>query len=591
MLLSAPIATGQLVLGKYLALLAVIALFTLGEALLTGALFLGTTLDTGKWLWGLTGLLVAQAAFAALCLWLSARSTQPAIAAVLSFGALLLLWIVEWGGGASGSDALTWFSLAVHQTSFLRGVLASDDLFFYLLFAAFFTALAIHDLERVRRGKTGRLASFLFVVLLVTSAGCAAFLAEHFTLRMDLSTGAHNTLTAASRTVLERLDEPLAVTAFASEDEALRPAILALVERYRAVDPRIRFAFVDPVQHPERAREKDIARDGTLLVEYHGLAERVTRINEQTLTLAIQRLMRGQGRWIAFLSGHGERAGEGQANHDLGIFGKALETRGFEVGHLNLANARHIPDNAALLVIAGPRTPLLDGEITLIGEYVAAGGDLLWLADPGSLHGLESLAERIGVRLGAGTIRDPSTRLLGIDNEAMLVVAEHAKHPALRGFDARALFPEARPVMASALPGWDTTVLMESTPLARAEPAPFEGLSSGSHALALALTRPRPGTDSLGGAVDEQRIVVVGDGDFLSNMFVANGGNLELGLRLVEWLMEESEAMPVSLPAAPDADLRLDRVEQTVMAFGSLIVLPLVLAMTGIVVSWRRGRR
>ena len=99
--------------------------------------------------------------------------------------------------------------------------------------------------------------------------------------------------------------------------------------------------------------------------------------------------------------------------------------------------------------------------------------------------------------------------------------------------------------------------------------------------LALALTKPR----SDGG---QQRVVVVGDGDFLANSFVGNLGNLEFGRRVVEWLASGDALLDISLPAVPDATLELALWQRVTIFVFFGVGLPLALGGNGLLLWWRR---
>jgi len=89
----------------------------------------------------------------------------------------------------------------------------------------------------------------------------------------------------------------------------------------------------------------------------------------------------------------------------------------------------------------------------------------------------------------------------------------------------------------------------------------------------------------------EQRIVVVGDGDFLSNSYLGNGGNREFGQRVFDWLLGDDAQIAVPDRSAPDRELALSQGALTGLALLFLVALPLLLAATGVLIWWRRRRR
>ncbi len=154
LLLSAPVSMSQIVLGKYLGLLGFLAVLLLMIALMPLSLLAGGSLDLGKLGAGLLGLGLALAAFAAAGLYMSSLTAQPTVAAVSTFGLLLLVWIIDWAGQArdEASALFGWLSLLRHYENLLKGLINSVDLVYYLLFIVTFLVLTLRRLDAKRIG-------------------------------------------------------------------------------------------------------------------------------------------------------------------------------------------------------------------------------------------------------------------------------------------------------------------------------------------------------------------------------------------------------------------------------------------------------
>lgn len=153
LLISAPLTMTEIVLGKYLGLLAFLGIMLALIAAMPLSLLLGGGLDFGLLAAGLLGLALLLASFAALGLFMSALTSQPTVAAVSTFGALLLLWILDWAGGLaeSGESAvLRGLSLLRHYESLLTGAVDSRDLAYFALFILAFLVLSIRRLDSDR---------------------------------------------------------------------------------------------------------------------------------------------------------------------------------------------------------------------------------------------------------------------------------------------------------------------------------------------------------------------------------------------------------------------------------------------------------
>ncbi|HEY9150422.1 MAG TPA: ABC transporter permease subunit [Gammaproteobacteria bacterium] len=152
LLFSAPVSMTEIVLGKYLGLLGFFFILLAMLVAMPLSLLAGTPLDLGKLAAGVLGLGLLLAAFCAAGLYLSSLTEQPTVAAISTFGLLLLLWIIDWAGkgGDEVSGLLHYLSLLRHYEPLLRGLVHSTDVLYYLLFIIIFLGLSIRRLDADR---------------------------------------------------------------------------------------------------------------------------------------------------------------------------------------------------------------------------------------------------------------------------------------------------------------------------------------------------------------------------------------------------------------------------------------------------------
>jgi len=152
LLVSAPLGMTEIVLGKFLGLMIFILVLVSMLMLMPLSLYLGTSPDTGKLLSIYLGLLLLLGAFAAIGLYLSSLTRNQAVAAISTFGVLLMLWIIDWIGGSTsgGQSILRYLSLLQHHQAMLEGVFNTGDVAYYLLLIAGFLGLTIRQLDRER---------------------------------------------------------------------------------------------------------------------------------------------------------------------------------------------------------------------------------------------------------------------------------------------------------------------------------------------------------------------------------------------------------------------------------------------------------
>ncbi|HEX7047636.1 MAG TPA: GldG family protein [Gammaproteobacteria bacterium] len=434
-----------------------------------------------------------------------------------------------------------------------------------------------------------RIQNIVFTVLVLALLGSVAWLGERYSVAFDLTANQRNSLTEDSVMLLKSLDAPVEIVAFASETPMLRKVIETLVGRYQRVKSDVRLTFVNPDLAPERARTAGVRFDGTLVIRYKGRSEQVSGAGERAISQALARLARGQKTRVVFMTGHGERAHDGRANFDLGTLGGALAQQGFQLQELNLATAPLLED-VGILVVAGPRTQWLPAEVARVREYLERGGNVLWLADPVGVAPLPELAEMLGITIKPGTVVDATTQMLGVADPTVAIVTEYPAAGPVAGFNLMTLFPRAAALEANENAGWKTIPILNTLANSWRETGelagsvtPDESDEMGPLTIAYALERERDdGT---------QRSVIIGDGDFASNAFIANQGNLDLAVNVFNWLAAEDDLLNIRVKSAPDVMLDLGGAAQVVIALGFLLLLPLALLAVGVWVFVRRRRR
>jgi ABC-type uncharacterized transport system involved in gliding motility auxiliary subunit len=451
-----------------------------------------------------------------------------------------------------------------------------------------------------------RLGNALYALLVVAAATLLAFLSTRFGFERDWSHARSASLGEASLTLLKTLDAPVEVTSYASRQGGLRAVIADFVDRYRRAKPDLTLRFVDPDADPNAMRAAGVSIDGELELHYKDRSERLKVLSETEFSSALLRLSRTHERIVAFLEGEGERQPLGNANADLGQFVSALAGRGLRAVPLPLASTGTVPENADLVVVANPQVKLPPAVATQLIDYIDRGGALLWLAEPGEPAledggGLDALARALGIRVLAGTVVDGNAQKFGLTDPSFVAIGKYPPGPITADFALTTLLPQPAALAKLADARWALQSLLRSSDKSWNEtghiPKPGEtadtvrqdadaGEIAGPLDLGFALTRVSPRPDKR-----EQRVVVIGDGDFLSNSFLGNGGNREFGQRVFDWLLGDDAQVSVPDRSAPDRELALSQTALTGLALAFLVVLPLLLVVSGWAIWWRRRRR
>ncbi len=443
--------------------------------------------------------------------------------------------------------------------------------------------------------------SIIMFCLLSALVGLIGWLSHNNAVEYDWTASGRHTLSEASRDVLERMPDPIEVTSYARENPALRDAVKKFVGRYQRHKPDIKLKFVNPDAVPDEVRNLGIAVDGEIILRYRDRSENVRSDEEQIFTNALQRLARKQENWVAFIEGHGERKALGKANHDLGEWVGQLFNQGFRAQPINLSEIQSVPDNTRILVIAGPRVEYLPGEVESILEYVRNGGNLLWLHDPGPLYGLDAIAAELSILFYDGAVIDYAGQLIGINDPTIALVTSslYPPHPATDQFDFTTLYPLAGAIKMFESESWNMKPILQTgdhtwveTDELKGEVAYNEDVDTlGPLTIGLSLERQLEQEQGDELVTREQRIVVVADGDFLSNTYLANSGNNELGTRILNWLSNDDDFISIPPKVAKDMQLSMSATTLGVIGIGFLFVLPIGLIVTGITIGLRRKKK
>lgn len=461
--------------------------------------------------------------------------------------------------------------------------------------------------RRSARLGLGAGASVLVVLALVMFLG-ALGIRHH--LRWDISQGGAHTLSEQSVALVKGLSEPVQVLGFFTPTQAGSQQAEDLLRLYAYHNPRFTWRMVDPNQEPALAKRYDVRTDGTLVLARGERHESAKLPEEQEVTNALLRLTRGASKVIYFLSGHGEASLEETGKDGYSQLKSAVAEQNYTVKPLLLVQARTVPADAAAVVVAGPKKPLLEAEVAALNDYVAQGGGLMLLLDPDRDSGLATWLDGRGVEVRDDLVLDQASSLVGA-SPAWPVVADYGEHQITRPLQGLyCYFPLARSLaLKNPLPpGVRATELLRTTKSAWGE-TDLQALLTGKarfeqgqdHAGPLVLgaaldiqaPEPEPAADK---PAPEKKpalghLVVIGDSDFAANAHLNQAGNRDLLLNAVGYLAEEKDQITIRPKPQANQPLLLQPVQAITATLVTTILLPLAFIVAGIWVVLRRRRR
>jgi len=454
----------------------------------------------------------------------------------------------------------------------------------------------------MRRSTRYGLNVTLMSLLLVGIITLVEALSLRYNTMFDLTRGKRFTLSDQTKKVLRSLNKDVQAVAFMTPDHPDWQRAEDLFKQYRNLSSRFHFEFVDPDRNPGRARRYGITNYGTVILETKDREEKLDLLDEERLTNALIRLTRQGKRTIYFLKGHGE--GDLEDSSRMGFSGvkEAVEKVNYQVKELLLLREPKVPEDAAVVVIPGPKKDLETSELQALKAYVEQGGKLLILLDPFSAPSLKTFLAGYGIVVGDDVIVDRYSRVFG-GNELMPVISTYHVHPITEGFRLASLFPYARSVdVASKLPqGVQAERLAETGPfpgswaetdrarLDRGEATFDEGKDrKGPVPVGVVATVESKGEKEAKGK--KARIVVYGNSAFAANGNLHFSGNRDLFLNSMSWLAEEEDLIAIRPKEITSTPLILTASQGKLIFWLPVVVFPASILTVGAVVLIRRRR-
>ncbi|BAY81349.1 hypothetical protein NIES267_08250 [Calothrix parasitica NIES-267] len=469
-------------------------------------------------------------------------------------------------------------------------------------------------------GANALIATFAVVAIL----GLINFLATRYNIRNDLTETNLFTLAPQSKEVVKNLEQPAKVWIF---DPNKNPFDEDLLQNYARQTKDFEFEYVDPLAKPNLTNKFGVKDYGEVYLESGQNQQLVQvvnaqeRLSESRLTNRLAQISNPSTSKVYFLQGHGERQlerGEGKVSQAV----QALADKNYIAQPLSLTQSANIPDDADVVILAGPQRELLAGEIQALRDYANSGGNLLVMIDPGVDPKLDDFLQEWGVgldnRLAINVSQSAQQQPPGIS-----VVTEYGEHPITKEFqNGISIYKLARPVETISVKG------VQNTPLLRTQPLPASWGESdweseeleynenqdtpGPLTLGIALTKKIPAqptptptnsptptatpsptptpTNSQNNKSSESRMVVFGDSDFITDGFFSQQLNGDVFLNSVTWLSkQDSQPLSIRPKQAKNRRINLSQSQANLVALSSVLVLP-ILAFASAALLWFQRR-
>lgn len=505
-------------------------------------------------------------------------------AGYLGLAALVALWALPWAnpGIFAGRGRIAWWVLLVGGVAL---VLAS----------------LVPYLGRLRQALGRRTARYglnaaVMVVLLVGIIGLVEAVSYRHNARLDLTENRRHSLAPQTIELLRGLKTEVSAIAFYRADQPGKRGAEDLLKQYaRYGGARFSWRVVDPDREPGLARRYTVESYGTVVLETKDRSEKVLDAEEEKLTNGLVKLLREGRRVVYVVQGQGEPELGSTDRPGFSEAKAAMERANYEVKPLALAREGKVPDDAAVVILAGSRTDLLAPVADALDGYLGRGGKLLVMANPTIVGGgqdaaLRRLLARHGVELGDNLVIEvnPIGRLFGIGPEVPLV-QQYEPHPITRDLSGiTTLFPLTRAVDGARTPPAGVSV----QPLARTSPDSWGETDRAS--LQAGQVRPDPAdpkgplTVALVATRDKARLVVYGTAGLATNQFLNLQGNRDFFLNTVSWLAEQEDLIAIRPKDTRQTPVFLTSQQARLVFLVPVVVLPGVVLAGGVVAFLRR---
>ncbi|MFT3835810.1 MAG: GldG family protein [Myxococcaceae bacterium] len=444
-------------------------------------------------------------------------------------------------------------------------------------------------------------SSIIIGLVAIALAGGVNFIASKRGKTWDLTRKKIYSLSPQTVTTLKDLKEPIKAIGFIPPTHEAWDALDHLLKQYAEQSDKFTYEFKDPSRNPDLAQKYQLKEGQTTFVLTRGSGPLETHttlniISEQELTNALIKLSKVGEQKVYYLMGHGEfplvapprEQGGEPAVEAASEFKRSLEQEGYSPSELNLLNNPVIPSDASLLIVAGPKVKLAEGEKAAIDKWLGLGGRLLFFANATADAGIDDLLEKYGVSVDKGLLvddrlnpKDPYAvrSLFYGDHEITQLIKQMQlgiEFPGTRGLSlttkGKAEGVIAEPLVTTSPYAWE-----ESTP--DANPKLDSGEKAGAIPIVIASAKD---TDKVEGKkFDQARVVVFGCSLILADVRWGDEANRNLVMNSVAWASAQIQKISIRPPDRDISVIDLDDRLMLKIRFLSIAVLPLLLLGVG----------
>ncbi len=441
----------------------------------------------------------------------------------------------------------------------------------------------------------------VYIVVILAVLVLANFFANRYNKSYDATANKRFTLSDQTKKVVGELKQDVTISYFDRANGM--QAAKDLLDRYQNLSPKVHIQYVDLLKNPTLARAENVTREGEAVISVGSRREDAKTFDEEGVTGALIRALKGGERQVCVVSGHGEhRLDDSSQGDGFSGFQGVVEKDNYKVQSVNLQEKAEVPASCTVLVVAGPTGDYIQPEVDAIKKYVEGGGRALFMLDPPLKLGhkqiadndaLASLLESWGVTPDKDLLLDESaaSQLLGGGPEAP-VVLQYDSHPIVNDLtNISTAFPLSRSLETKNTDKTTVTKLFSTS----ADSFATNDLASSQIRIDPNKDKHGPFTLAVAGTYtgakpsDSGRFVVVGNSGWASNQALGFSGNRNLLLNMVNWLSSDEDLISIRPKAPEDRRISLTIAQFRMVQLFSQFFLPLIVILGGVMV-WAKRR-
>src|ERR1700722_17104720 len=441
----------------------------------------------------------------------------------------------------------------------------------------------------------------VYIIVILAVIVAANFLANRYNKTFDATANKRFTLSDQTKKVVGDLKQDVTISYF---DRATgMQGAKDLLDRYQNLSPKLHIQYVDLLKNPTLARAENVTREGEAVVSVGSRREDAKTFDEEGVTGALIRALKGSEREVCVVSGHGEHRLDDSAQNDgFSRVQTVVKRENYKVQSVNLTEKAKVPADCTVLVVAGPTGDYIQPEVDALKKYVEGGGRALFMLDPplklgskqiGDNIALASLLESWGVTADKDLLLDESaaSQLLGGGPEAP-VVLQYDSHPIVSDLtNVSTAFPLSRSLETKNTDKTTITKLFSTS----ADSFATSDLASSEIRINPAKDKRGPFTLAVAGTygagakpAGSGRLVVIGNSGGASNQALGFNGNRNLLLNMINWLSSDEDLISIRPKEPEDRRINLTRAQFRSVQITSQFFLPLIVIVGGVMVWLKR---